>query len=363
MPKQREDMSGRSNQRPRKQPGQKPTSREAKAIRRQLLRWYDLHRRDLPWRKTANAYRIWISEVMLQQTRVQTVIPYYAEFLRRFPDVRRLAKGSERELLACWSGLGYYPRARNLREAARLIVKEHGGRFPRDWEAALALPGVGNYTAAAVLSIAYGSALPVVDGNAVRVLSRVFAVGEDPKSATGSKEILRIAANLLSARRPGDFNQAVMELGATICHPRKPECRRCPIRSNCCAHLRDEVARYPLRRPKRAAVLRRYVTAVARDKDGRVLLVRRPSNHKPLGGFWELPMWERGEEAPSPGLVLERHLGNVRHTITGTRLEIAAYRASVRGKVRGSKWLPVPQLSRFPVTTVSRKALALGYSF
>jgi A/G-specific adenine glycosylase len=331
------------------------------AIRRKLLRWYDLYQRDLPWRKTNDPYRIWISEVMLQQTRVGAMIPYYHNFLRRFPTMARLARSSEKELLACWSGLGYYSRARNLRNAAKIIVETHDGKFPREVETALALPGVGKYTAAAVLSIAYGRPLPVVDGNVARVLARLFVVAEHPKTNEGSKAMWRLASELLSVRRPGDFNQAMMELGATVCLPRDPECGRCPIQAHCRASLRGEVVRFPLTRAKPATILRRFVAAVARDNEGRVLLVRRRGDDKWLRGFWQLPMWEPNREPPPPGLALRELLGTVRHTITENRLEIAVFRASFRGGVREeSRWLSLAEFRTFPVTTISRKALALG---
>ena len=331
------------------------------SIRRRLLRWYGLRRRDLPWRKTSDPYRIWISEVMLQQTRVQAVVPYYEEFLRRFPDVKRLARASERELLACWSGLGYYSRARNLQQAAQRIVAEHGGRFPGAIEAALELPGVGVYTASAVLSIAHGHPLPVVDGNVARVLARLYTVNADLKTAKGKRELLQLAAGLLSRRRPGDFNQAMMELGATICLPLQPDCAHCPIQSHCRAYRRKEVSRYPRLRRKSKPVLRRFVAALAQDKAGRVLLVQRPSNDKWLGGFWELPMWESPEGAPLPGLALEKRLGTVRHCITKNRLEVAVYGARFRERRHSAKWrwLPVDDFGNFPVSTIARKALAL----
>ena len=339
--------------------GQKTRCLEATEIRRQLLRWYDLQRRDLPWRKTRDPYRIWISEVMLQQTRVQAVVPYYEDFLRQFPNVKKLAGASETELLTRWSGLGYYSRAHNLQKAARMMVREHGGRFPRNFAAALALPGVGEYTASAVLSMAYEEPLAAVDGNTGRVLARLYGVAVEPKSASGKSLFRRIAGRLISSRRPGDFNQAMMELGATVCLPRQPKCSQCPVRRNCLAYVRGEVEKYPLARRNAKPVLRRYIAALAQDVAGRVLLVRRPSNDKWLGGFWELPMWEPSKGALLPGLVLEKRLGTVRHSITGNRLEITVFGASVRALRHSAhrRWAATDEFRNLPITTITRKAL------
>ncbi|MBI4480801.1 MAG: A/G-specific adenine glycosylase [Acidobacteria bacterium] len=332
------------------------------SIRWRLLRWYDLHRRDLPWRNTADPYRIWVSEVMLQQTRVQAVVPYYENFLRYFPNVETLAAAPEDDLLACWSGLGYYSRARNLQKAARVILQQHGGKFPRDLEAALALPGIGRYTASAVLSIAYKLPLPVLDGNVARVLSRLYALAADLKSAGGEQRLRQLADKLISMRRPGDFNQAMMELGATICLPHRPQCEQCPIRRSCLAYVREEVKNYPPLRRKSTPVLRRYIAALVQDKAGRVLLVRRPAQAKWLGGFWELPMWEPAEKSAPSWLAVKQRLGTVRHSITDNRLEVAVFLASLRGRrpLADERWIAAAEFRDFPITTVTRKALALA---
>ena len=327
-------------------------------LRRRLLQWYDGNRRDLPWRKTRDPYRIWISEVMLQQTRVQAVIPYYERFLRTFPNVRRLAAAPEERLLACWSGLGYYSRARNLQKAAQVIVREHGGVFPRALDAALSLPGVGRYTASAVLSIAYGKPLAVLDGNVARVLARLYAIRIDVRSTQGRETLCRKASELLSHRRPGDFNQAVMELGATVCVPLQPRCSQCPLRQDCLAYLRREVERYPLRRAKPLALRHAYTAAVVLDEHGRLLLVQRSQESQWMKGFWEFPMWEPARECPPPGLVLGERLGSVRHSITDHRLEIVVHSAALRnGKPLAAKWVRVDELEHQPVTTMTRKAL------
>jgi len=342
----------------------------ASVLRRQLLRWYDRNRRDLPWRRTRDPYRIWVAEIMLQQTRVQAVIPYYEKFLLRFPDIRSLAEAKEEDLLACWSGLGYYSRARNLQKAAQAIVQEHKSHFPRDLPAALALPGIGRYTASAVLSIAYGAPLPVLDGNVARVLARLRALPVNARSASGRERLWQEADTLLSRRRPGDFNQALMELGATVCLPKQPRCPSCPLVKSCLAYARDEVAKFPESRRKSLPVLRHYVAALVRDRTGRLLLVRRPRQAKWLSGFWELPMWEQGKSIPPfsengkrtlAAVVLEKKLGTVRHTITDNRLRVEVFAAALRPhrKQPQGKWIAEERLGRYAVTTITRKAVAL----
>jgi A/G-specific adenine glycosylase len=333
----------------------------AKELRRRLLQWYERHRRDLPWRTTNDAYRIWISEVMLQQTRVQAVIPYYHNFLRVFPDVRALAKAPEAKLLATWSGLGYYSRARNLQRAAQAIVEQHGGIFPRDFGTTLALPGVGRYTASAVLSIAYQVPLAVLDGNVARVLSRLFAISANSKTASGREILWRLADDLISAERPGDFNQAMMELGATICLPQAPRCPQCPLRRSCVALIRNEMDRFPPPSEQPQSIERRWIAAIVRDPKGRLLMVQRPEASNWLGGFWEIPMWEEtGRELPH-GIALRDRIGMVPHTITKHKITVAVFSGSLTGtrKVSCSRWFARREFSHYPVTTITRKALAL----
>jgi A/G-specific adenine glycosylase len=207
--------------------------RELCTFRKQLLGWFRQFQRDLPWRRTKNPYRIWLSEIMLQQTRVAAVIPYYDRFLERFPDVHALAGASQEEVLRLWSGLGYYSRARNLQKAAQQIVAKHGGQFPIRLENALALPGIGNYTAAAILSIAYGEKHAVLDGNVARVLARLGAKHGDIREPQRWQELQKKADSLLDPKSPGDWNQALMELGATLCTPKSPQCLLCPVAQFC----------------------------------------------------------------------------------------------------------------------------------
>src|SRR6201984_884329 len=208
-------------------------SRDLAEIRKRLLGWFGKYRRELPWRLNKDPYRIWLSEIMLQQTRVAAVIPYYERFLDRFPDIRALAEAPEEEVLRLWSGLGYYSRARNLQRAARQIVAKHGGQFPRTLDEALALPGIGSYTAAAILSIAFGAKHAVLDGNVARVLARLDAIRGDLRESQRWRELQKTADGLLEPKYPGDWNQAIMELGATLCTPRSPQCLLCPVAQYC----------------------------------------------------------------------------------------------------------------------------------
>jgi A/G-specific adenine glycosylase len=252
---------------------------------RQLLAWYTRHKRDLPWRGAADPYAVWVSEIMLQQTTVGAVIPYYLCWLKLFPDVAALARAPLQRVLKAWQGLGYYQRAHNLRSAARIIVERHGGRLPEDEEALRALPGFGPYTTAAVASIAFGHPSPLVDANVRRVLMRVFG-REGPAAARNDPTLLERLAPLVPARRPGDFNQALMELGALVCRPANPACLRCPVRPDCRAFAagRQEVIPAPVRRSYGKIVA---VVGVI-ERDGRILIQRRPEEGL-LGGLWEFP--------------------------------------------------------------------------
>ncbi len=312
-----------------------------------LLSWFDQHRRDLPWRRTSDPYKIWLSEVMLQQTRVETVLPFYNRFLERFPSVADLARAEVEEVLTLWSGLGYYRRARQLHAAARQVAGT--GEFPSTVEGLLALPGIGAYTAAAVASIAFGVATPVMDGNVERVLSRCLALEEDPRASGARRRLLAAAAGLLDPSRPGDSNQALMELGATLCSPRRPKCLLCPLLSGCRAAREGDPERYPIPKVKREGERHRLLVAVV-EEGGGVLLFRRPEDSTLLAGTWELPWMTRERNGrPEPGdpepALAERYGGRwtvgpriagVRHGITYRDLEIDVHRAELAwgGEVR-----------------------------
>ncbi len=255
------------------------------SLRRSILAWYAREKRDLPWRRTRDPYAIWVSEIMLQQTRVDTVVPFYERFLRRFPDVKSLARAREPAVLAAWSGLGYYRRARNLHAAARLITREHGGRIPRTRETLLALPGIGGYTASAIASIAFGSPEAAVDGNVIRVLARIAGLKGRRDSVALRRHVGAWAESLARGPRPGDWTQALMELGATVCLPRDPFCGGCPAARFCVARASGDPGRYPEALPARAPRAERRLLLLASSGD-RVLLVPDEADERVT---WTLP--------------------------------------------------------------------------
>jgi A/G-specific adenine glycosylase len=311
-----------------------------RALRRKLTRWYDRAQRDLPWRRTRDPYAIWISEVMLQQTRVAAVIPYYERFLERFPDARALAQAPEAELLALWSGLGYYSRARNLQKAARQIVDS--GTFPSDYASILELAGVGTYTAAAVASISFGLPHAVVDGNVRRVLARW--------TNDGHADAQPIADRLLDPHDPARWNQAVMELGATICLPRGPLCGACPVAAYCAARRAGTQNDLPLKRSKPAPEhLERTLFVIRRH--GRILLT--PSSR--VKGFWDLPE----QTVPGPKLRIGATLGDFRHTITHRHYRFTVKEAIMGAAPKGARWHIEKELGRIPLSTTARKALRI----
>lgn len=263
-------------------------ARQIDAFRRALLDWYGKNQRDLPWRRTCDPYAVWVSEIMLQQTRVDQVRPYYDRFMGRFPTVMHLGKAPLEDVLKAWEGMGYYARARNLHRAARRVVDEHGGQIPEDPARISDLPGIGPYTAAAISSIAFGRDCPVVDGNVVRVMSRLFHLTDDPASSAAKKRIDGLAGRLLAKGRAGDFNQAMMELGATICAPRQPRCGECPVNPFCKAlKTLPDPAVLPRKKPRPQRPHHRVVAGIVRRND-EVLIVRRPTDGL-LGGLWEFP--------------------------------------------------------------------------
>src|SRR5262245_24351391 len=309
--------------------------RDGTGLRRALLRWYRRNRRELPWRATRDRYRVWVSEVMLQQTQVATAQPYYERFVQRFPTVRPLARAPVGRVLAAWSGLGYYRRARHLHEAAGIVVREHAGRVPSEPRAFGALPGVGRYTVGAVLSIGFGAPLPVLDGNVARVLARLSARPWSVKRALDARALWALAGQLLDRGSPGDWNQALMELGATVCTPRAPRCGECPVRLHCRARSLNRAEDFPPPAPRRAGVRVRRAVALV-ERGGRVLLVRRAGAL--LDGLWEPPGVElRGDEPASRALArelaelgvrgaLHATVARIRHTITHRSIEAQVWR-------------------------------------
>ena len=344
------------------------TVERREALREQLLAWYEENRRDLPWRRAQDSYAVWISESMLQQTRVETVIPYYERFMRRFPTVGTLAEADEDDVLGLWSGLGYYSRARRLHAAANVIVAEHGGAFPRDRREAEALPGVGAYTAGAVLSIAYDLCEPLVDGNVQRVLARCFAVEGVVTRAGPRREIEGLAAALVDdVRDPASWNQALMELGATVCLPRDPRCESCPVNGVCDARDRGQERALP-ELPPRPTPLNVELEVFLVEEAGRVLMRRRGEGGR-MAGLWELPTRELSSGAPllfpadlDLTLLAREEVGELRHSITRHRITARVQRATYGGGElpQGWAWLEQHQREGLGVTGLTSKALTLG---
>jgi len=259
-----------------------------------LLAWYEIHgRHDLPWQHPRNAYRVWVSEIMLQQTQVQTVIGYFQRFMERFPDISSLAAASLDEVLALWAGLGYYARARNLHRAARQIVDEHQGQFPKDLAALMALPGIGRSTAGAILAQAFGLRAPILDGNVKRVLARHAAIEGPPTVKAVENQLWALAEQYTPQKNLPEYTQAIMDLGATICTRHRPQCLLCPVNADCRARQMSRVEELPTRKPKRSIPLRKQTLLVARSDQG-LLLVKRPPTGI-WGGLWSLPELDENE--------------------------------------------------------------------
>jgi A/G-specific adenine glycosylase len=336
-----------------------------------VLRWFETNRRDLPWRRRRDPYAIWVSEIMLQQTRVETVLPYYDDFLKRFPCIEALAAAPLDQVLAAWSGLGYYRRARNMHRSARQIVAA-GGSFPDRIETLKALPGVGDYTAAAVGSIAFGIPEPAVDGNVERLVARWLGIEDDPKRGEARRRIRQGAHRLLSSRQPGDSNQAMMELGATVCKPASPLCFRCPLVGSCVAHESGRPEDFPSR-PSRASLNRVSRRAFLVRRDGRLLLFRRSEDEGQLAGMWELPWSDEGPQAAARADLARRYggrwrlrgsRGRVRHAITDRLYEIEVMEADVEheavvAEAREAGWFGPGEIENLAVSSQVRKVLAV----
>jgi A/G-specific adenine glycosylase len=339
-----------------------------------LLAWYDHHRRNLPWRagpgETPNPYRVWVSEIMLQQTTARAVAPYFERFLARWPDINSLAKAPLDDVLRLWAGLGYYTRARNLHACAVVVVQHHGGRFPQDEAPLAALPGIGRYTAAAIAAIAFGARTVPVDGNVERVVARLFAVEEELPGA--KPKIWTFAQGLAPARRTGDFAQALMDLGATICTPRRPACALCPWRHGCAAHEGGEPERFPIKARRRTGRERRGAAFVILRGDGFVLVRSRQPGGL-LGGMTEVPTsaWTHdfddcGALAGAPRLsgtrlTWRRIPGRVTHAFTHFPLELAVFRAKAPpGAIApaGARWVALTDITGEALPSLMHKVLA-----
>jgi A/G-specific adenine glycosylase len=353
---------------------------ELKKFRNELLSWFATYQRDLPWRRDSDPYRIWISEIMLQQTRVAAVIPYFEKFCARFPDVRALAEAEEAEVLRMWSGLGYYSRARNLQAAAQQIVREHGGTFPATENHIRALRGIGKYTTNAILSIAFGKNHAVVEGNVARVVARLEAIRGDLREGARWESLQRTADRLLAPKAPGAWNQAVMELGATICTPRSPQCLLCPVAKFCRARKLGLQELIPEKRKKRATVSVLLAAAVLVDGRGRCILLPPPKKitEKALpddvpalvSKMWHFPTIAVSED---PASDLRRYLKNVvgatnlplrfvalrkiRHAVTYRAISLLPFRVQLKKlpRIAGARIILLKDFSSVPVSNLTRK--------
>jgi A/G-specific adenine glycosylase len=361
------------------------SSRALPLFRTKLNTWFREYKRDLPWRHSKDPYRVWLSEIMLQQTRVAAVIPYYQRFLTRFPDAAALAAAPEEDVLSLWSGLGYYSRARNLQRAAQHIVAKHNGIFPRTEQEVLALPGIGRYTVAAILSIAFDASLAVLDGNVARVLARLGAVRGDVRETSRWQQLQESADSLLDAESPGDWNQAMMELGAVVCTPRAPKCLLCPVAQFCKARRLGIAESLPAKRRKRASVNVSLAAAVLLDADGRTLLLPRPNSTQKqtteesvaalVSKMWHFPT-VAVENNPAtelqnflakllPSLAKNRplqldSLPKARHAVTFREIVVQPFRIAVRKlpRIPGAKIVPVSEIaahSSLAVSNLTRK--------
>ena len=316
---------------------QKKRSLNATVFGLKLLAWYDANARDLPWRKDHDPYRVWVSEIMLQQTRVAAVIEHYQEFFRRFPTVRKLAAAPEASVLAAWSGLGYYRRARMLHAAAKVVVRELRGKFPATAEEWRVLPGIGRYTSAAIASIAFGQPIAVVDGNVERVLRRIAG------TRMPAEKVWQTAEHLLDQKRPGDFNQAMMELGATVCTPKAPACLTCPVVELCVA--RGEMAA----EGKASKQKKREIHYLLDRRNGSVLLRQRSRDESLMAGMWELPETSRPNDQAEP-------IFTVKHSITVTDYTVHVWAGPITDTVQG-KWWSADRLPQLALTGLARKVL------
>ena len=354
---------------------------ELQEFRKALLGWFHEFRRDLPWRKNRDPYRIWISEIMLQQTRVAAVIPYYEKFLAHFPNVESLASAPQQEILRLWSGLGYYRRARNLQKAAQQMVAKHAGRFPTQREELLMLAGIGEYTASAILSIAFDDQYAVLDGNVARVVARLEAIRGDLREPKRWRDLLSSADQLLAPDSAGDWNQAMMELGATICLPRSPQCLLCPVANFCAGRKLGIAETLPEKRKKRATVAVRLVSAVLLDAKTRSLILSPPiastrnnaDDHVPslVAKLWHFPtvsaptnsehtlkqLLRRELRIKSATSIRPERLDKVRHTVTYRTISISAYLIRVKQlpKIPGAQSLPLQELQSLPISNLTRK--------
>jgi A/G-specific adenine glycosylase len=342
------------------------TPSDKRNVQHRLLQWFRKQGRDLPWRRTRNPFRIWISEIMLQQTQVDTVIPYYQRFLKAFPTVEVLAKADLSRVLKIWEGLGYYSRARHLHQAAKRIVGQFNGRIPDRLNDLLSLPGIGRYTAGAILSIAHNKEAPILDGNVKRVLSRLHAVATILGETKTEKLLWTLSESLIPKGHAGSFNEALMDLGATVCTPKRPSCSLCPLRNLCRAKAIGNPERYPTKAKKRKIPHVNGVSAVI-VKDGKVLLHQRPPRGF-SGGLWEFPNWRvQGEknlchklakwtkEERNLSIAVKGRIGIFEQTYSHFKLTLHVYHCQTLCGEASGRWVGIRSLNRFPMSRIHRR--------
>jgi A/G-specific adenine glycosylase len=337
---------------------------QTEKIQTKLLQWFRTNGRDLPWRRTRDPYAIWVSEIMLQQTQVATVVPYYQRFLKSFPTVRQLAKADLSKVLKVWEGLGYYSRARNLHRASQIVLNHFHGILPNNLKDLFSLPGIGRSTAGAILSFAFQKEAPILDGNAKRVLSRLFAISGNPKET--EKLLWKFSESLIPRGYSNPFNQGLMDLGSVICKSKDPHCPRCPLRNLCQGYLWGKPETYPPRPVKKTIP---HITAVSAviQKYQKVLLRRRPEEGL-LGGLWEFPNWKREDEKrlrlslrnhvrKEMGLNVrvEEPIGTFRQTFSHFKLTLHVYNCKLENGMEGGRWVPIRKLHLFPMSRIHRR--------
>lgn len=352
-------------------------------FQRRLLKWFDEYQRDLPWRKNKTPYRVWISEIMLQQTQVATVIDYYKRFIKRFPTVKKLAAADQAEVLKLWEGLGYYRRARQLHAAAKAVVEKHAGRFPTSFDDVLALPGIGRYTAGAILSISQDQKLPILEGNTIRLFARLMEMKVDPKLTVSQKSLWEFSENLLPQKRCGDFNQALMEVGNQICSPKNPQCSICPLSELCPTFIKGLQLEIPVASKKmKYETLHEAIVIVPRKNK---FLIRQCGPGERWENLWDFPRFEiaaqreqtkprHAKYAPQTAAALSDSLReltglktdlvltdiHIKHAVTRFRISLGCYLAeSVTGRLKKMKtpaqWLSLAEIAEMPMSTTGRK--------
>jgi A/G-specific adenine glycosylase len=339
---------------------------QREVIQKKLLRWFENNGRDLPWRKTRDPYAIWVSEIMLQQTQVATVIPYYQRFLKSFPTIRHLAKANLSKVLKVWEGLGYYSRARNLHRASQIVLNHFHGLIPDTLKDLLSLPGIGRSTAGAILSFAYNREEPILDGNVKRVLSRLFADSGHPVREKAEGLLWKISESLIPKGRSNPFNQALMDLGSMLCTPKDPQCSFCPLQKLCRGFLSGKPERYPLRTIKKIIPHRVAVSAVI-QKDGKVLLHQRPLKGL-LGGLWEFPNWKIEEKRRlrlrlrnciekemGMNVKVKESIGVFQQAYSHFKLTLHVYHCQAIGGNGNGRWIPLKNLASLPMSRIHRR--------